>query len=66
MRHTVARAIKRIRALVRAGDCRGARMRFNAMIPGPGSRTRRAAPYLKPKTVARLWGLVESCRWRKR
>jgi len=66
MRHATATAIKRIRTLVRAGDCQKARQRFNALLPLFGSRGHRAGVHLKPKTVARLWGLVESCRWRPR
>lgn len=62
MRQKAATAIRRIRVLVRAGDCRGAQQQFNALIPLVGTRS--GVP-LKSKTVVRLWSLVGSCR-RKR
>lgn len=66
MRHAVATQIKRIRSLVRAGDCRAAQQRFDALIPLIGSRGQASGAKLKGPTVARLWGMVNACRWKGR
>lgn len=64
MRKEAAALIRQIRADVRAGACSAARRDFNQLVPligrmGPASKAR-----VKSRTVARLWGLVESCRWK--
>lgn len=62
MRTRAAMLIRQIRADVRAGACQAAQRKFDALVPLIGSR---ASVRLKPRTVARLWGIVGSCRWKK-
>jgi hypothetical protein len=64
MRHAAATQIRRIKALVRAGDCAAAQKRFDALVPLVGRRGTATAAGVKPKTIARLWGLVGRCRRR--
>jgi len=60
-RWAVAQQIRLIRKSVREGDCRTARQRFDTQL----TPLIRKAP-IKPKTMARLWGLVNACRYRER
>lgn len=64
MRKAAATLIRAIRGDVRRGDCGAARRDFDQLVPlvgrmGPATKAR-----VKSRTVARLWGLVESCRWK--
>ena len=64
MRKEAATLIRAIRADVRRGRCGDARRGLDALVPlvgrmGPATKAR-----VKTKSVARLWGLVESCRFK--
>lgn len=63
MRARAATLIRQIKADVRAGACQSAQRRFDTLVPLIGKR---GPARLKGKTVARLWGLVGSCRYRGR
>lgn len=65
MRARAATLIRQIKADVRAGSCQAAQHKFDALVPLIGSRGQASAARVKPKTVARLWGLVGRCKWRR-
>ena len=64
MRARAATLIRQIRADVRAGACQAAQRKFDALVPLVGRRGAATTAGVKPKTIARLWGLVGRCRRR--
>ena len=61
IRQRAAEKIRQIRAEVRAGHCDIANNRFNTLVGLVGRRGQADDAGVKPKTVARLWGLTQSC-----